>query len=119
MSSLARIKKSLRRLPYMEMRALSTEIRDGLAMSSDRSVEAVAEILASLMDNCDIDDELMRENALLETLFTRKRAIAVQPCNPGFRISMSGTDLSVTNASLRDGLIEFLEGLTALEALGQ
>ena len=112
--SIGLVKRKLRELSYMEMKALGVQIWDGLN-GAEPDPSYVSEILATLPD--EDPEELEREKALLEDRFSRKRNITITPYHDGaWQISMTNGPTILT-ADVREGLSEFLDSLVALRAL--
>lgn len=114
--SLKAIVQQLRSLPYTEMKALAEIVRGKIP---DHPTDAaIADALSSLPEIN--NKELDLENRYLAEIFHKKRAITITTGNAGkgpWTVSMQGGGVSVTSATIRGALSEFLDALAAHQAL--
>lgn len=116
--SIHTIKKQLRQLPYIEMKALAMQINQELDQRSGlHTIEKVADILTSLP----LEDEriIKMEQQYLSEVFSRKRNITVAPTAGGWTFSVSGSEIFESSPDIREGLSMLLEGIATLRAMGE
>lgn len=113
--SLKAVVQQLRQLPYTEMKALA-EIVNGKIPERPSDMN-VADALSSLPEIT--NEELDNEQRFLAAFFSKKRTISVRTANGSkgpWTVSCEG-GVSITSATLRGALSEFLDAQAAYTAL--
>lgn len=114
--SLKAIVQQLRQLPYTEMKALAESVFDRLRIGQT-STTHIADVLSSLPEVT--NEELDNEQKFLAAFFSKKRTISVRTANGSkgpWTVSCEG-GVSITSATLRGALSEFLDAQAAYTAL--
>lgn len=114
--SLKAVVQQLRQLPYTEMKALATNVFDMLKLGQASPIH-IADVLSSLPQVT--NEELDNEQKFLAAFFSKKRMITIRTAsgNKGpWTVSCEG-GVSITSATLRGALSEFLDAQAAYIAL--
>lgn len=111
-----RIKAILSTLPYREMLELSKEVNEGLRPYGDPDTTAVAGVLSGLGSNEDTQ-AAKDEQAILHSMFLRKKQITIQPFDSGFKIDVPAQGITIYTDDVRDGISQALDNLVALKVL--
>jgi hypothetical protein len=123
--SLKSVIQQLRQLPYTEMKALSGEVAKGLdvdaANKGGKLPKVVREDLADVLSSLPqiTNDELDNEQKWLSSFFNKKRVLSITTGNGvhgPWTVKCEG-GVSITSATLRGALSEFLDAQAAYVAL--
>lgn len=107
------IKANLANLPYREMKELSKDIVMELTFGE---VDMIAECLAGLAEKEDTEFA-KKEQAMLHTMFTRKKQIVILPYENGFKVSVPAQNIDVYCDDVRDGISQALDNLVAIRCM--
>lgn len=117
--SLKAVVQQLRQLPYTEMKALSKQVGEGLEIELTHNISEtnIADVLSSLPEIT--NEELDNEQRFLAAFFSKKRTIQIRTANGSkgpWTVSCEG-GVSITSATLRGAISEFLDAQAAYVAL--
>jgi hypothetical protein len=118
--SLKAIVQQLRQLPYTEMKALAGAVFNGLSGKDPtfgKTEVNLADVLSSLPEVT--NEELDNEQRFLAAFFSKKRTLSIRTANGSkgpWTVSCEG-GVSITSATLRGALSEFLDAQAAYTAL--
>ena len=106
------IKANLANLPYREMKELSREV----SVDIDVEETEIADCLSGLAVKDDTEFA-RKEQAMLHSMFTRKKQIVVQPYENGFKVSVPAQNIDVYCDDVRDGVSKALDNLVAIRCM--
>ncbi len=103
------IKAHLAQLPFREMVELSRQV-------APEAPGKMALVLSGLAQEEDTE-YVLKERAMLDSMFTRKKQITIQPHSSGFAVSIPAQNITVYTDDIRDGISQALDNLVALKAM--
>lgn len=109
------IKARLAVLPYREMKELAREVAREWD-SANVTEEELADVLSSLAGKED-SEFANREQAMLHSMFTRKKNIQILPYENGFKVSVPAQNIDVYCDNVRDGISQALDNLVAIRCM--
>ena len=107
------IKAKLANLPYREMVELSKDLSTECPRHDPTEY---ADVLAAMADKDDTEFA-KKEQAMLHTMFTRKKQIVILPYENGFKVSVPAQNIDVYCDDVRDGISQALDNLVAIRCM--
>lgn len=107
------IKAKLANLPYREMVELSKELHAEIGFGDP---EKIAVSLTGMAGKADTEFA-KKEQAMLHTMFTRKKQIVILPYENGFKVSVPAQNIDVYCDDVRDGISQALDNLVAIRCM--
>jgi len=107
------LKAKLANLPYREMIEFSKELYAEIGFGDETKFADALSGMAAKEDT----EFAKKEQAMLHSLFTRKKQIIVLPFEKGFKISVPAQNIDIYCDDVRDGISQVLDNLVAIRCM--